>query len=102
MVELFRIEEAFSSRGGFVLTPDFAATDSWQSSREEVLLEYPGGSSRKASCKFELVHFNIADPEAAIGRRWRVVPTLLNQSEKPPRGTVVCGSADLARKLGVA
>ena len=75
--------------------------DGWNDVVTSVTLVSPDNQTEIAECKFSLAHYNLSDPEAIPDRRWRIVPTLLDRSYPIESGTIVLGSHELARRLGL-
>ena len=96
-VELFTVQERFQISWGLTLVPDFPVPGGrWRNREELVLVVTPEGQEVEAPAQFNMVHFNIRDPEASIDRRWRVVVSLPSgQKEQIPIGSKVFVSPEV-------
>jgi hypothetical protein len=75
--ELLTVQEHFDITGrGLVLLPDFDVPKGWENRSEPVLVITPDGREHEFAARFELIHFNIRDPNVGANRRWRVSVSL--------------------------
>jgi hypothetical protein len=97
-VELLTVHERFQlSAWGLTVVPDFSVpTGRWRNLEELVLVVTPEGQEFEALAQFNMVHFNIRDPEASLDRRWCIVVTLPSvQKEQVPIGSKVFVSLEV-------
>jgi hypothetical protein len=100
-VELLTVQERFQISWGLTLVPDFPIPGGWWRNREElVLVVTPEGREFELPAQFNMVHFNIRDPEASVDRRWRVVVSLPSgEKEQVPIGSKVFVSPEVQNAL---
>ena len=80
--ELLTVQEHFDISGrGLVLLPDFDAPKGWENRSAPVLVVTPEGREQEFAARFELIHFNIPDPNVGSNRRWRVSVSLPSASK---------------------
>lgn len=80
--ELLTVQEHFDITGrGLVLLPDFDVSKGWENRSEPVLVVTPDGREHEFAARFELIHFNIRDPNVGANRRWRVSVSLPSASK---------------------
>lgn len=75
---LLEVQERFqlTNSVGLVIVPDFDLPSGWKNIKTIIRLETPNGMSKKCQGNFIMTHFNIADPNISIQKRWRVVLSL--------------------------
>ena len=93
--ELLTVQEHFDITGrGLVLLPDFDVPNGWRNRSELVLVVTPDGTEHEFAARFELIHFNIRDPNVGVNRRWRVSVSLPSASKAavPVGSKLLCES----------
>jgi hypothetical protein len=76
-VELLTVIDRFQLTGiGLTVMPDFPVPKRWNNRVEQVIVATPDGRQFEAVAQFNLTHFNIKDPQASVGRGWRILVTL--------------------------
>jgi hypothetical protein len=93
--ELLTVHGHFDITGrGLVLLPDFDVPKGWENRSEPVLVVGPDGREHEFAARFELIHFNIRDPNVGANRRWRVSVSLPSASKAsvPVGSKIFCES----------
>jgi hypothetical protein len=72
-IEILTVEECFEVGGGLLLHPNFSLPNgNWENRLEKVIIVRPDGQKVEATAQFSSSHFNYADPNISLDRRWRV------------------------------
>jgi hypothetical protein len=72
-VELMTVLDCHEIGGGIVLLPNFSVPNGkWKSRIEKVIIVKTDGQKIDAVGRFNLSHFNYADPSVSLDKRWRV------------------------------
>jgi hypothetical protein len=100
-VEFITVEDCFSISGrGVVVIPDFSIPPGWKDREETVTVATPDGRRYESRARFNMSHFNVADPEVPSDKRWRVVVMLLDRSkEELPEGSKIFVSPEVSAAL---
>jgi hypothetical protein len=96
-VELLTVEDSFQITGrGLVLVPTFCVPNGWKNRTGPLVVVRPDGQQYEATAQFNMVHFNISDPNVPLDKRWQIEVVIEDRKkDELPIGSRILVAPDL-------